>query len=145
MNFLILNNDCIEGYILDGFPRTIPQAIGLDKILKKLSQNLDKVIVLNVDDKNIIERMSGRRVHLSSGRVYHIKHNPPKIDGYDDVTNEKLIIRKDDQKETVMNRLKIYHKTTKPLINFYGEKGIVSAINGNNSISTINNEILNIC
>jgi len=134
--------DCKGGYILDGFPRTIPQAEGLDLIFKKLNQKLDKVIVLNVNDEDIIERMSGRRMHLDSGRVYHIKFNPPKNDGLDDITNEKLIIRKDDEPGTVKKRLKIYHDTTKPLIEYYNHQNIVSSINGNNQIEEVNKTII---
>ena len=99
------NEDCINGYILDGFPRTIPQAVGLDELLEKLNQALDAVIVIDVSDDNIVDRMGGRRVHLSSGRVYHIEYNPPKIEGKDDETQEDLIIREDDKEETVRKRL----------------------------------------
>jgi len=134
-------NDCCNGYILDGFPRTTPQAEGLENLLKKLNQNLDKVIVLEVDDKDIIDRMSGRRVHMESGRVYHMKFNPPKNKGVDDVTNEKLVIRKDDQPDTVEKRLKIYHKTTKPLIDYYSSKNIVRYVNGNKKIEDIHKVI----
>ena len=134
-------NDCYNGYILDGFPRTIPQAEGLENLLEKLNQNLDKVIVLEVDDKDIIDRMSGRRVHMESGRVYHMKFNPPKNEGLDDVTNEKLVIRKDDRPDTVEKRLKIYHKTTKPLIDYYSSKNIVTYVNGNKKIEDIHKVI----
>tara|TARA_Y100001960_G_C14540307_1_gene760540 strand:- start:1 stop:648 length:648 start_codon:yes stop_codon:yes gene_type:complete len=138
----LLQDDCFQGYILDGFPRTIPQAEGLDSLLINLNQTLDKVIVLNVPDDDIVERMGGRRVHLSSGRVYHIKFNPPKNQGIDDITNEELVIRKDDQKDTVLKRLDIYHSTTKPLINFYNEKNIVENIDGSSDIDTINKNIV---
>ena len=138
----LLQDDCFQGYILDGFPRTIPQAEGLDDLLINLNQTLDKVIVLNVPDDDIVERMGGRRVHLSSGRVYHIKFNPPKNEGIDDITNEELVIRKDDQKDTVLKRLDIYHSTTKPLINFYNEKNIVENIDGSSDIDTINKNIV---
>ena len=140
----LIENDCFNGYILDGFPRTVPQAEGLEKLLTKLDQSLNNVIVLDVEDKDIVERMGGRRVHLNSGRVYHIKFNPPKNEGLDDLTNEKLSIRKDDEKETVLNRLDIYHKTTKPLINFYSNKNIVKTINGNDDIQKIHTNIKNI-
>ena len=94
--------DCRKGYILDGFPRTIPQALGLDELLEKLNQTLDAVIVIDVSDDNIVDRMGGRRVHMSSGRVYHIEYNPPKIEGKDDITQEDLIIREDDKEETCL-------------------------------------------
>jgi len=138
----LIKDDCNNGYILDGFPRTIPQAKGLNLILEELKQKLDIVIVLEVNDNNIIIRMSGRRVHLKSGRVYHIKFNPPKNDGLDDITNEELSIRKDDQIEIVKKRLMVYHKITKPLIEYYTKENIVNNINGNNQIQQINNDIM---
>ena len=143
----IVKDDCMQGYILDGFPRTMPQAIGLDNLLKDINQSLDSVIVINVHDDNIVERMGGRRVHLSSGRVYHIKYNPPKNDGKDDVTQEDLMIREDDKEETVRKRLEIYHQETSPLISYYSDRDIVSHINGEADISDVSQsirEILNI-
>ena len=139
----LLADDCLKGYILDGFPRTAPQAIGLEDLLTSLNQRLNKVIVLDVPDNDIVDRMGGRRMHLSSGRVYHIKYNPPKKDGLDDITGEELVIRKDDQKETVLKRLDIYHSTTKPLINYYQEKNIVQKIDGSSDINIINKNIMN--
>ena len=135
------NEDCKNGYILDGFPRTIPQAVGLDELLEKLNKTLDAVIVIDVSDDNIVDRMGGRRVHLSSGRVYHIEYNPPKIEGKDDETQEDLIIREDDKEETVRKRLEIYHNETSPLIKYYKEKNIVSQINGELNISDVSQEI----
>ena len=131
--------DCANGYILDGFPRTTPQAEGLTILLKNMNHNLDKVIVLNVEDDSIVERMGGRRVHLPSGRVYHIKFNPPKKHDLDDVTNEKLTIRKDDEESTVRKRLSIYHKSTKPLIEFYKNNSVI--INGTQDIDKVFNDI----
>ena len=142
MQVRLKEKDCNNGYILDGFPRTIPQANGLDFLLKKIKQELDKVILLNVPDNIIIDRITGRRLHPDSGRIYHIKYNPPKNIGLDDITNEKLTIRKDDQPETVKKRLMIYHETTKPLIEYYTSKNIVSSINGNKSIEDIHNEVI---
>ncbi len=135
------NQDCKNGYILDGFPRTIPQALGLDKLLEKLNQALDAVIVIDVSDDNIVDRMGGRRVHMSSGRVYHVEYNPPKIEGKDDETEEDLIIREDDKEETVRKRLEIYHNETSPLINHYKDKNIVSQINGELNINDVSQEI----
>ena len=143
----IVQDDCLNGYILDGFPRTIPQAEGLDILLKDINQSLDAVIVINVGDDNIVERMGGRRVHLSSGRVYHVKYNPPKNDGKDDKTNEDLVIREDDKEVTVRKRLNIYHQETSPLIDYYNDRNIVSHINGEADISDVSQsikEILNI-
>ena len=135
----LAKSDCVNGYILDGFPRTTPQAEGLKVLLKKLNHNLDKVIVLNVEDDSIVERMGGRRVHLPSGRVYHIKFNPPKQYDLDDVTNEKLTIRKDDEESTVRKRLSIYHESTKPLIEFYKDNSVI--INGTQDIDKVFNDI----
>ena len=131
------NKDCNYGYILDGFPRTIPQAIGLDDLLKKLDQTLDIVIIIDVPDNSIVKRMSGRRLHPSSGRIYHIIYDPPKKVGYDDITGEELIIREDDKEQTVRKRLNIYYDLTSPLINYYDKKGIVKKIDGDQDISDV--------
>ena len=143
MKSKLSDNDCNNGYILDGFPRTLPQAKGLDALLDNIDSNLDKVIIIKVDDDVIIDRMSGRRVHKNSGRIYHIKYNPPKNEGLDDITNEPLSIRSDDKKETVKNRLKIYHDLTKPLINFYKLKNILFEVNGENEIEDVFSNIIN--
>ena len=131
------DNECQNGYILDGFPRTLPQAEGLDKILDQINSKLNKVIIIEVNDNTIIDRMSGRRVHKNSGRIYHIKFNPPKNEGLDDITNEPLSIREDDKKETVKNRLEIYHDITKPLINYYNKKNILFKVNGEDEIDNV--------
>jgi len=107
--------DCEKGFLFDGFPRTIPQA----DALKEAGVAIDAVVDIDVPDEEIIKRMSGRRVHLASGRTYHIKFNPPKEEGKDDVTGEDLIQRDDDQKETVRKRLDVYHAQTEPLIDYY--------------------------
>jgi len=111
----IKDDDCKAGYLFDGFPRTIPQA----EALKDAGVPIDAVVEIDVPDEEIIKRMSGRRVHLASGRTYHVMFNPPKVEGKDDETGEPLIQRDDDQEETVRARLKIYHDQTKPLISFY--------------------------
>ena len=141
MKVRLNEEDCKNGYILDGFPRTIPQAEGLDTLLNSLNSPLDKVLVINVDDNKIIERMGGRRVHLSSGRVYHIKFNPPKVDNIDDITGETLSIREDDKEQTVKNRLTIYHELTSPLISYYTNMNILTNINGDQNIDTVFNSI----
>ena len=138
----LAQSDCTNGYILDGFPRTIPQAEGLDILLEELNSPLDKAVVIDVDDNSIVERMGGRRVHPSSGRVYHIKFNPPKDKDKDDITGEPLIIRQDDKKETVLKRLEIYHEITSPLIKYYTKKNILTTINGVNSIDGVYDDIL---
>lgn len=112
----ITEADCTKGFLFDGFPRTIPQA----DAMKNAGIKLDYVVEIAVDDSEIIERMSGRRVHLPSGRSYHVKFNPPKIAGKDDVTGEDLIQRDDDQEATVKTRLDVYHEQTEPLISYYG-------------------------
>lgn len=107
--------DCANGCLFDGFPRTIPQA----EALRDSGVNIDHVVEVAVDDEEIIERMAGRRVHLASGRTYHIIYNPPKKDGFDDETGDPLIQRDDDQESVVRDRLSVYHEQTAPLIHFY--------------------------
>jgi adenylate kinase len=114
----IKDDDCKAGYLFDGFPRTIPQA----EALKDAGVPIDAVVEIDVPDEEIIRRMSGRRVHLASGRTYHVVFNPPKEEGKDDETGEALIQRDDDQEETVKARLKIYHDQTEPLVKFYGQE-----------------------
>ena len=136
------SDECINGYILDGFPRTLPQAKGLNILLNEIDSNLNKVIVIEVSDNIIIDRMAGRRVHKNSGRIYHVKFNPPINKGFDDITNEPLSIRSDDKKETVKNRLNIYHDLTKPLINFYDKNKILLTVNGEDSIENVYSNII---
>ena len=139
-----LQSDCKKGYILDGFPRTIPQAKGLEILLEKINHKLTNVIVLEISDDIIVKRMGGRRIHLPSGRIYHVEYNPPINEGKDDLTNEELSIRDDDKEQTVRDRLKIYHKSTSPLIEYYSDKKVVSKIDGSLLIDQVNNKIINI-
>ena len=110
-------DDCKAGYMFDGFPRTLPQA----DAMKDAGVAIDFVLEIDVPDSEIVERMSGRRAHLSSGRTYHVKYNPPKVEGKDDVTGEDLVQRDDDKEETVKKRLDVYHSQTKPLVEYYSK------------------------
>ncbi len=114
----ISQDDCKNGYIFDGFPRTIAQADGMTI----LGIEVDYVVAITVEDNFIISRMSGRRVHLASGRTYHVEFNPPRIAGKDDVTGERLIQRDDDKEDTIKKRLDVYHEQTSPLIKYYAEQ-----------------------
>lgn len=114
----IAESDCIGGFILDGFPRTRAQA----EVLEQSGINLDFVIQINVPDEIIVKRLAGRRVHIASGRIYHIDSHPPKVLGVDDLTGEALVQRPDDEEETVRKRLAVYHDKTEPLINYYKQK-----------------------
>ena len=126
-------DDCKKGYILDGYPRNVSQAEGLEAITGKL----DKVLCFNVDDEVIVDRMTGRRGRPKCGQMFHIKYNPPKKDGICDACGEALVQRKDDNAETVRNRLKVYHETTAPVIDYYSNKGILAQIDGVGDIDEI--------
>lgn len=122
--------DCEKGYVLDGFPRTIPQAQVLDKALSELGDAIDYAVNVDVPDDNIVRRMSGRRACLSCGATYHIEHIPPKTEGVCDKCGQSLVLRDDDKAETVLNRLKVYHDQTQPLIEFYTDKGVLKTVDG---------------
>ncbi|UOP04875.1 adenylate kinase [Conchiformibius kuhniae] len=139
----IAQADCANGFLFDGFPRTLAQA----QALQQAGVNLDAVVEIAVPDAAIIERISGRRVHLASGRSYHIVHNPPKVADKDDETGEDLVQREDDRAETVQKRLAVYHEQTAVLIDFYGNFQGERApryikVNGLQSVDTVKNEIL---
>jgi len=141
----IKDADCQAGFLFDGFPRTIPQA----EAMKQAGVDIDYVVEIDVPDEAIVERMSGRRAHLPSGRTYHIKFNPPKIEGKDDVTGEDLVQREDDRPETVMTRLRVYHEQTEQLVGYYSDwakSGIGGApkyvrVNGLGEMEKIREEI----
>jgi adenylate kinase len=123
--------------ILDGFPRTIPQAQKLDEILEKDGQKITQAIELKIDETLLIERISGRRVHPASGRSYHLKFNPPKVEGKDDLTGEPLVQRKDDNEDALRTRLKAYNTQTVPILDYYNKKGILSSINADQKIDEV--------
>ncbi len=133
----IKEDDCQAGYLLDGFPRTVVQAEKLDEMLKERNEAIDYVVSLIVKDDVLIQRAVGRRVHLASGRTYHIEFNPPKVPGKDDVTGEDLVHRKDDTEETVRERLNAYHNQTAPLIDYYQDTGKLRTIDGIGDINAI--------
>ena len=129
--------DCANGFILDGFPRTIPQAHALDEALKKMGTAMDYAINVDVPDESIVTRMGGRRACTGCGATYHVVFNAPKIEGICDVCGEKLIIRDDDQPATVQKRLDVYHEMTQPLIDYYEKQGIVRTVDGTQKMDDV--------
>ena len=136
--------DCANGYVLDGFPRTIPQAEALDKALSANNEAVDFAINVEVPDENIINRMSGRRACVGCGATYHIQFNAPKVEGVCDTCGEKLILRDDDKPETVKNRLSVYHEQTQPLIDYYSKKGVLAEVDGTQAMDDVFNAIVNV-
>ena len=136
--------DCEKGYILDGFPRTIPQAEALENALNAIEQKLDYAIDIDVPDENIINRMSGRRACVGCGATYHVLFNPTKVEGKCDVCGESLILRDDDKPETVKKRLDVYHTQTQPLIDFYTERKVLVEVDGTQSMDKVFDDIMKI-
>ena len=140
----LAQDDAKKGYVLDGFPRTIPQAEALDEALAKIGEKLDYAIDVDVPDENIINRMSGRRACISCGGTYHIKYNPTKKEGICDACGGELILRDDDKPETVTKRLNVYHEQTQPLIDYYTKAGILKEVDGTVDLDAVFEAIVKI-
>lgn len=140
----ISQEDCVNGYVLDGFPRTIPQAQCLEEALTARGEAVDYAINVEVPDGNIVNRMGGRRACVTCGATYHIVHIPPKAEGICDKCGSELILRDDDKPETVQNRLKVYHEQTQPLIDFYSAKGVLKEVDGTQDMNAVFEDIVKI-
>lgn len=140
----VQQSDCSNGYVLDGFPRTIPQAESLDTALEKLNDKIDFAINVEVPDENIIRRMSGRRACLGCGATYHIEHIPPKKEGICDTCGKELVLRDDDKPETVKKRLDVYHEQTQPLIDYYTKKNVLAEVDGTKDMEEVFQDIVKV-
>lgn len=140
----VQQDDCSNGYVLDGFPRTIPQAESLDAALEKLGDKIDYAINVEVPDENIIRRMSGRRACLACGATYHLVHIPPKKEGICDNCGKELVLRDDDKPETVTKRLNVYHEQTQPLIDYYTTKNVLAEIDGTKDMEEVFQDIVKV-
>ena len=140
----VKQDDCAKGYVLDGFPRTIPQAEALDKALAAIGEKMDYAIDVDVPDENIVHRMSGRRACVGCGATYHLEYAPTKTEGICDVCGKELILRDDDKPETVKKRLGVYHEQTQPLIDYYTNAGILKTVDGTVDINVVFQTIVDI-
>ena len=140
----IQQDDCKNGFVLDGFPRTIPQAEALDEALTKIGQKMDYAIDVDVPDENIVNRMGGRRACLSCGATYHVEFNPTKAEGICDACGAQTVLRDDDKPETVQKRLTVYHDQTQPLIDYYKNQGILKSVDGTQPMEAVFDAIIGI-
>lgn len=140
----IQQDDCKNGFVLDGFPRTIPQAEALDAALGKINEKMDYAIDVDVPDENIVNRMSGRRACLNCGATYHLISIPPKVEGICDRCGSEIVLREDDKQETVQKRLKVYHEQTQPLIDYYKNQGILKSVDGTQPMDEVFKAIVTI-
>ena len=140
----VKQDDCANGYVLDGFPRTIPQAEALDKALAAIGEKMDYAIDVDVPDENIVHRMSGRRACVGCGATYHLEYAPTKTEGICDACGKELILRDDDKPETVKKRLGVYHEQTQPLIDYYTNAGILKTVDGTIDINDVFQAIVDI-
>lgn len=140
----IQQDDCKNGFVLDGFPRTIPQAEALDAALGKINEKMDYAIDVDVSDENIVNRMSGRRACLNCGATYHLISIPPKVEGICDRCGSEIVLREDDKPETVQKRLKVYHEQTQPLIDYYKNQGILKSVDGTQPMDEVFKAIVTI-
>ena len=140
----IQQDDCKNGFVLDGSPRTIPQAEALDAALEKINEKMDYAIDVDVPDENIVNRMSGRRACLNCGATYHLISIPPKVEGICDRCGSEIVLRDDDKPETVQKRLKVYHEQTQPLIDYYKNQGILKSVDGTQPMDEVFKAIVTI-
>ena len=140
----IQQDDCKNGFVLDGFPRTIPQAEALDEALNKIGQKMDYAIDVDVPDENIVNRMGGRRACLSCGATYHVEFNPTKAEGICDACGAQTVLRDDDKPETVQKRLTVYHDQTQPLIDYYKKQNILKSVDGTQPMEAVFDAIIGI-
>ena len=140
----VAQDDCAKGYVLDGFPRTIPQAEALDAALEKMGSKVGYAINVEVPDENIVRRMGGRRACLKCGATYHVEYNAPKVENVCDVCQGELVLRDDDKPETVQKRLSVYHAQTQPLIDYYQAEGVLAEVDGTQDIDVVFQDITKI-